>query len=151
MLQYFACHRIAEEAETFLRNNPGRVITIYQISKLFGKAYLRAASPLTAIHVFEKTGLYPVNRHVFTEDMFAAADPTDIPTQQTSLAQVVQDEPVLPTLSNLTPDPFSFDAVCQRSSSQTPPVCRTPPPSTSHSGSQSLSLQFHSSCHMESQ
>lgn len=29
----------SQEVETFLRNNPGRVVTIYQIGNLFGKAY----------------------------------------------------------------------------------------------------------------
>ncbi|XP_042204018.1 MFS-type transporter clz9-like [Homarus americanus] len=31
--------------ETFLRNNPGRLVTIYKISALFGEAYLHAAVP----------------------------------------------------------------------------------------------------------
>lgn len=49
----------SQEVEIFLRNNPGRVVTIYQISKLFGKAHLRAATPTNAINGFEKTGLFP--------------------------------------------------------------------------------------------
>jgi hypothetical protein len=53
-----------------MRNNPGQVVTIYQIANLFRKAYLRAATPLIAIHGFAKTGLYPIDRHVFTDDRY---------------------------------------------------------------------------------
>jgi hypothetical protein len=60
----------SQEVETFMRNNPGQVVTIYQIANLFRKAYLRAATPLIAIHGFAKTGLYPIDRHVFTDDRY---------------------------------------------------------------------------------
>ncbi|KAJ4425529.1 hypothetical protein ANN_27723 [Periplaneta americana] len=39
--------------EKFLRNNPGRVVTQFQVSKLFGEAYLRSATPTTAINGFK--------------------------------------------------------------------------------------------------
>ena len=67
-----------QSIETYLRNNPGRVVTMFQIGRLFGEAYLRAAVPTTAIHGFEKTGIAPVNRHVFTDADFLAADVTEI-------------------------------------------------------------------------
>lgn len=67
----------SQEIEIFLRNNPGRVVTIHQIGRLFRQAFLRAASPNNAIDGSEKIGLLPVNRHVFTDDMFITADPTD--------------------------------------------------------------------------
>lgn len=69
----------SQEQSTFLRNNPGRVITIYNVADIFGKAYLKAATPLNAISGFKKTGIFPVNRYVFTDEMFAAAMPTDHP------------------------------------------------------------------------
>jgi len=64
--------------EKWLRNNPGRVVTVFQLSRLFGEAYLRAAVPLTAINGFRKTGIAPVDRHVFTEADFVASETTDI-------------------------------------------------------------------------
>lgn len=66
-----------QEVEMWLRNHPGRCVTISEVGSLFGKAYLRASTPLNAINGFLKTGLCPLNPTVFTEDMFAAALPTD--------------------------------------------------------------------------
>ncbi|XP_076064383.1 uncharacterized protein LOC143038739 [Oratosquilla oratoria] len=65
--------------EIFLRNNPGRLVTIYKISALFGEAYLHAAVPNTAINGFKKTGICPLNKHVFGEAAFLPAHPTDSP------------------------------------------------------------------------
>jgi hypothetical protein len=56
-----------QEIETWLRNHPGRVVTHYQIAGLMGKAYLRTASAETAVSSFRKTGICPMNRHVFRE------------------------------------------------------------------------------------
>ncbi|CAH1098802.1 unnamed protein product [Psylliodes chrysocephalus] len=68
--------------EIWLRNHPRRCITVSEVPSLFGRAYLRATTPITAIKGFEKIGLYPVNRTVFTEDMFIATLPTDKPQEQ---------------------------------------------------------------------
>ncbi|KAH0815280.1 uncharacterized protein [Tenebrio molitor] len=65
-----------QEVEIWLRNHPGRRITINEVGSLFAKAYLRGSTPLNAINGFKKTGLYPLDHTVFTEDMYAAALPT---------------------------------------------------------------------------
>ena len=51
--------------ETFLRNNPGRLVTVYKLSSLFGEAYLQAALPNTAINGFKKTEICPLDRRVY--------------------------------------------------------------------------------------
>ena len=66
-----------QAVEKWLRNNPGRVVTVYQVGQLFGEAYLRAAVPTTAINAFRRTGIFPCNRDVFGEEDFAAAEVTD--------------------------------------------------------------------------
>ena len=40
---------------------PGRVVTVYQLVRLFGGAYLKAASQTTAINGFKKCGISPVD------------------------------------------------------------------------------------------
>lgn len=59
-----------EEIERWLKHNPGRKVTIYQIGELFGRAFLKAASYQTAVNGFRATGLFPVNRDYFTEADF---------------------------------------------------------------------------------
>ncbi|KAK7497802.1 hypothetical protein BaRGS_00010936 [Batillaria attramentaria] len=59
--------------ETWLRNNPGRKISAFQIAHLVNSAYSKAASIPNAVSGFEKTGIFPCNRHVFADEDFAAS------------------------------------------------------------------------------
>ncbi|KAJ8956832.1 hypothetical protein NQ318_014246 [Aromia moschata] len=62
----------AKEIENWLRNNPDRVVTVYQVGELFGRAYLRTATAEIAANGFRKPGLYPCNRNVFrAHDFFS--------------------------------------------------------------------------------
>lgn len=65
--------------EKFMRNNPGRSVTQFQVSKLFGEAYLKAATPSTAISGFRKCGIIPFDPDVFQESDFAPSLPSDRP------------------------------------------------------------------------
>lgn len=67
----------SQEVKTWLRNNPGRVVTQYQIAALFGLAYNKAATIQTAVSGFRKTGIYPHDRNVFDEVDFAPAETTE--------------------------------------------------------------------------
>jgi hypothetical protein len=86
----------AQEVERWLLNHPGRVVTVNQLPELFGAAYLRSASALTAVNGFMKTGIWPINRNVFSEADFAAALPTDMPVphhpdESESVSLVIED------------------------------------------------------------
>ncbi|XP_067931074.1 uncharacterized protein [Watersipora subatra] len=67
----------AKEVEIWLRNNPGHVVSLDQVATLFGKAYIKATVPANALGGFRKSGIFPTDRGVFTDDMFEAAAPTD--------------------------------------------------------------------------
>jgi hypothetical protein len=67
-----------DEVRKWLRSNPGRVVTLFQIASLFGAAYLQAATMLTAINGLRRTGIWPVDMNVFTEADFLSATTTDI-------------------------------------------------------------------------
>jgi hypothetical protein len=67
-----------DEVRKWLRSNPGRVVTLFQIAALFGAAYLQAPTMLTAINGFRRTGIWPVDMNVFTEADFLPATTTDI-------------------------------------------------------------------------
>ncbi|XP_066970273.1 uncharacterized protein [Macrobrachium rosenbergii] len=90
--------------ETFLRNNPGRQVTIYKLSALFGEAYLQAAVPNTAINGFKKTGICPLNKHVFGEADFLPAHPTDIPLNGEQ-EEEDPDDPVAPPIMTTENEP----------------------------------------------
>lgn len=68
----------SDELRKWLRSNPGKVITLFQISTLFGSAFIQSATMKTAINGFKGTGIWPTDPAVFTESDFLPADTTDI-------------------------------------------------------------------------
>ncbi|XP_062542378.1 uncharacterized protein LOC134210347 [Armigeres subalbatus] len=48
--------------EKYLKQNPGKVVTLNEISSLVGNAFSQTAVPATAINGFRKTGIVPFNK-----------------------------------------------------------------------------------------
>ncbi|XP_034839890.2 uncharacterized protein [Maniola hyperantus] len=67
-----------EAANNWLRFNPGKVITQFQVAELVDKAFQKAATLSNAYNAFRATGIWPLNPDVFTEADFLAAATTDI-------------------------------------------------------------------------
>lgn len=99
-----------DEVKKWLRTNPGRVVTHFQVTSLFSNAFLRAATMLVAVNGFRKTGIWPVNPNVFRDYEYLASETTDISLEE------VRSPP--------TPSPSPLTNI-------QPPV--TPPPGTSSS------------------
>ncbi len=114
-----------QEVEKWLLNHPGRAVTVEQLPQLFRDAYLRACSALTAVNGFRKTGIWPINRDVFSEADYAAAVPTDVPLNSDSeLATSSSDAAVITVVE---PDTCSVQpneslASTSRHSDETGPV-----------------------------
>ncbi|XP_074036751.1 uncharacterized protein [Leptinotarsa decemlineata] len=66
----------------FFRNNPGRTVTQFQVSRLLGEAFLEASTPVIAIKGFRKCGIVPIDENVFTELDYAASETTEITLQE---------------------------------------------------------------------
>lgn len=77
------------ELHMWLRNNPGRTVTHFQVAELFKQAYLRAATVNNGQNGFAASGIYPLNENIFPEWMFASADVTDNDHEESSV-------PILP-------------------------------------------------------
>lgn len=73
-----------QDATRWMKNHPGRLITQFQISTLFGPAYRRAATAEVACSGFRTTGIVPFNPDVFPDWMFAPAATTDQPQPASS-------------------------------------------------------------------
>ncbi|XP_018360620.1 PREDICTED: uncharacterized protein LOC108759613 [Trachymyrmex cornetzi] len=65
----------AQEIENFLRfriqeDRDTNKATVYRVAKLFTVAYNRSATMEISVNAFRKTGLYPLNRHIFQDYHF---------------------------------------------------------------------------------
>jgi hypothetical protein len=61
-----------DEIEKWLRDNPGRCVTQFQVAAIFGRAYCRAASIGNIANGFARAGVWPVDRTVFQDHDFSA-------------------------------------------------------------------------------
>ena len=68
-----------QQISQWLRAHPGRAVTMFQISQLFGLAYGKAASVSCAVNGFRKSGIFPLNPLVFNDADFEPAEVTDRP------------------------------------------------------------------------
>ena len=68
-----------QSIDQWMRANPGRAVTMFQISRLFGLAYGKAANVNNAVSGFRKSGIFPVNPLVFDDSEFRPAAVTDRP------------------------------------------------------------------------
>ncbi|KAK9681274.1 DDE superfamily endonuclease [Popillia japonica] len=71
------------QVDSWLLHNPGTPMTIYEVASCVGVAHERAMTPANIISVFEKTGIYPFDRNVFSDDDFLISYVTDrdLPTK----------------------------------------------------------------------
>ena len=63
--------------DNWMRSNPGKNVTIYEIPALVKKAQLAAMTPKNILSRFECTGTWPFKREIFTKLDFAPATVTD--------------------------------------------------------------------------
>lgn len=67
-----------DEIRKWLRSNPGKVVTLFQIASLFGAAYLNTSTMSVACNGFKKCGIWPADRNVFDASDFLPSATTDI-------------------------------------------------------------------------
>ena len=51
-----------EQCNSFMSDNPGKTVTLYQFSELFATAWKKAMTPQNITSSFRATGVFPVNR-----------------------------------------------------------------------------------------
>lgn len=96
--------------QTWHRQHPGRSLTEAEFGALFREAYGDAASVKKAESGFRKTGIYPFNRYIFSDEDFLAAAATErelqgepIPHQEPLTAEP-QDKQRIESLSSDLPE-----------------------------------------------
>ena len=100
----------------WLRSNPGRVVTIYDIPALVKEAHMASMLPRNITSGFQNTGIYPYNRDIFSDADYAPAATTDrdmVPEQPNELTTTTT------TTTTTTPAPSTSSHKPPESSSGT--------------------------------
>lgn len=104
--------------------NAGKPISIYEIAALVGAAYPKAFTPNNIIKGFKSSGLYPLNKNIFTDEDYMPANVTD--------RAVPQDDESVESLQDLS---VQSTSVIPRPSADSLPIIthlyNTPVPSSS--------------------
>lgn len=111
-----------EEVRKWMRQHPGRRVTIYEIGKLFGDAFMKAATMQTAISGFKKTGIYPLDSEVFPDWMFSPSETTErsLDEFENVTPSSKQTDPSRPSTPTASISDETSNTVCNKSTC-TPP------------------------------
>jgi len=63
--------------DSWMLQNPGKCITIYDVAGRVGCAFPQAMTPVNIQSGFRVTGIWPLNRHVFSDEEFLSSYVTD--------------------------------------------------------------------------
>ena len=61
-----------KECHQYLSENPGRVVTKFQFSEIFNRAWTQSMTMANIVAGFKVTGIYPLNRHALSPPIFEA-------------------------------------------------------------------------------
>lgn len=73
-----------QEISTFQKQHPGRIVTQYEVARLFREAYLKGASPRNGVSGFASSGIWPYNPNMFGDEDFAPSNATDVRRSENS-------------------------------------------------------------------
>lgn len=92
----------AQEIEDWLAAHPFQAVTVYQISELVGKAYIRTATMNVALKGFQFTGIMPFNKNMYSEAEFLEQHAENAVVEETNSGPT-QDAQNRPTEDFATP------------------------------------------------
>ncbi|KAB0790097.1 hypothetical protein PPYR_15584 [Photinus pyralis] len=96
-------------ADGWMKSNPGKPMTIYDIPGVLAKALPLAATPNNIQNGFAVTGIWPYNRDIFTDQDFLPAEVTNRPfvtnTPVDNPVQLNEDAIIMPKERTPSPQP----------------------------------------------
>lgn len=86
-------------------SNPGAAITIHYVAELSNRAYVKAFNPENITSSFRRTGIFPLNTEIFTEDEFLPSTVTDRDTLEENFQQTGEQTPASAPEMDQSPSP----------------------------------------------
>lgn len=71
----------ATAVDNWMKNNPGKTFSFYEIAGCVRFAHQKAMTPENITKGFERCGIFPFNKHIFTEEDFLCNFVTDRPQE----------------------------------------------------------------------
>lgn len=84
----------------WMRTNPGKPATIYEMAQIAAKAHQQSFTPKNISSAFSKTGIWPVNSQIFTEEDYCCSYVTD--------RSSIPESESLPDVETLHSDDFKY-------------------------------------------
>ncbi|CAH1964200.1 unnamed protein product [Acanthoscelides obtectus] len=63
-----------KEVNILKKSHPARIINQYDVARLLAPAFLNTAVAINAVHVFERPGIWPINKNTSGDEHFAPAE-----------------------------------------------------------------------------
>ncbi|OWR53841.1 hypothetical protein KGM_200655 [Danaus plexippus plexippus] len=95
----------AAAQDAWLRNNPGKTLTIYDIPKIVTDSLPFAQTSINIVNGFRKTGIFPYNENIFGEDEFSPSFVTDRPEAETTIEPEKDPEQAVMSSTECNPTP----------------------------------------------
>ena len=68
---------------SWMQENPGKTMSIYEIADMVGRAFPRAMTPTNIKSGFRVSGIFPFDRDIFSDEEFMPSNITDRPMEIT--------------------------------------------------------------------
>ena len=117
-----------QAANDFMVTHPGKPITIHDVAQIVGTAFPLAFTPKNITAGFKHSGIYPLNRNVFSEEDFLCSYVTDRPKVTEATPRDSEESAEEPVESESVPE--CFQSTSGASTSHTNTVENTPTTST---------------------
>lgn len=111
---------------SWLHCNPAVPMSVMNIAECFGRAYPLALTPTNIQSAFRVTGIWPLNRSVFPDTAFAAANVTD--RDFSGPEEQIQQIQMVPDAENQVPETTAEDGSVPPASESSPVITPTDTP-----------------------
>ena len=96
--------KISQSQSNWLRSNPGKPITIYELATIMCGPWQEALTMANICSGFQKSGIFPFNNEIFSDNDFMPSEVTDRPYEEPSTAakdQCHQEGPILSAVESV--------------------------------------------------